>query len=299
MKVERLGAGPIITPQTDASIGPNINGPSLIRVPAWVHGPLGRYYLYFAAHRGMFIRLAYSDAIAGPWRVYSPGTLRLPESMFVDHIASPDVHVDQDAQEILMYYHGQCEDGTQATRLAVSRDGLHFRPMPERLGPWYFRVFGWNGLRYALTMPGTLYWSRTGRAPFERGPSILPPDTRHTAVWLDGVVLYIVFSRVGDCPERLLLSAVRLEPDWRRWRASSPPQILLEPDTAAEGRDLLLRPSERGEAVERLRELRDPAVFEDDGGRYLLYSVAGESGIAIARLAPDDPLMPASPGGVA
>jgi hypothetical protein len=32
-------------------------------------------------------------------------------------------------------------------------------------------------------------------------------------------------------------------------------------------------------------QLRDPAIFEDDDGRtYLLYSVAGESGIAIAEL---------------
>jgi len=30
--------------------------------------------------------------------------------------------------------------------------------------------------------------------------------------------------------------------------------------------------------------LRDPAIFEEDGNIYLLYSVAGELGIAIAAL---------------
>ncbi len=30
--------------------------------------------------------------------------------------------------------------------------------------------------------------------------------------------------------------------------------------------------------------LRDPAVYEESGKTYLLYAVAGESGIAIARL---------------
>jgi len=31
-------------------------------------------------------------------------------------------------------------------------------------------------------------------------------------------------------------------------------------------------------------DLRDPAIFEEYGRIYLLYSVAGESGIAIAEL---------------
>lgn len=57
MHVERLG--PIITPDTHPSAGTNINGPSLIRVPDWVDDPLGRYYLYFADHKGSDIRLAW------------------------------------------------------------------------------------------------------------------------------------------------------------------------------------------------------------------------------------------------
>ena len=32
------------------------------------------------------------------------------------------------------------------------------------------------------------------------------------------------------------------------------------------------------------RQLRDPAIFEEDGQTYLLYAVAGEQGLAIARL---------------
>ena len=39
-------------------MGDNINGPSLIRVPNWVEGRLSRYYLYFADHKGAYIRLA-------------------------------------------------------------------------------------------------------------------------------------------------------------------------------------------------------------------------------------------------
>ena len=51
-----------------------------------------------------------------------------------------------------------------------------------------------------------------------------------------------------------------------------------------EGANLPLRASQRGIAMQPMRELRDPAVFEDDGKTYLLYSVAGEHGIAIAQL---------------
>jgi hypothetical protein len=36
--------------------------------------------------------------------------------------------------------------------------------------------------------------------------------------------------------------------------------------------------------MERVRQLRDPALFEEEGRTYLLYSVAGESGIAIAEI---------------
>lgn len=45
MRVTRLTDAPIITPGLHPSIGKNIQGPSLIRVPDWVNEPLGTYYL--------------------------------------------------------------------------------------------------------------------------------------------------------------------------------------------------------------------------------------------------------------
>jgi hypothetical protein len=42
LAVRRLTGNPIITPASDSSIGTNINGPSVIRVPDWVERPLGR-----------------------------------------------------------------------------------------------------------------------------------------------------------------------------------------------------------------------------------------------------------------
>ena len=104
IRVERLVDSPIIRPEMDGSMGSNIAGPSLIRVPDWIERPLGRYYLYFADHRGTYIRLAYADALTGPWTTYEPGTLRLDQSHFPTtapapayaHVASPDVHIDHE-----------------------------------------------------------------------------------------------------------------------------------------------------------------------------------------------------------
>ena len=51
-----------------------------------------------------------------------------------------------------------------------------------------------------------------------------------------------------------------------------------------EGADLALEPSVRGQAITRVRQLRDPAVLDDDVRTWLLYCIAGESGVALAEL---------------
>ena len=48
MRTYRLLDRPIITPDLDPTIGVNIQGPSMIRVPDWIRDRLGAYYLYFA-----------------------------------------------------------------------------------------------------------------------------------------------------------------------------------------------------------------------------------------------------------
>lgn len=70
---------PLITPASSPSIGENINGPTLMRVPDFVQNPLGKYYLYFAHHNGKSIRMAYADSPAGPFTVYEPGALQLED----------------------------------------------------------------------------------------------------------------------------------------------------------------------------------------------------------------------------
>jgi hypothetical protein len=283
MRVERLSGNPIIRPHMDGRMGDNINGPSLIRVPEWIERPLGRYYLYFAHHRGEYIRLAYADRLDGPWATYEPGTLALADSSCFDHIASPDVHVDRDRREIRMYFHGKVEARLQATKVAVSRDGIHFTAFPHRLGNPYFRGFAWRGSWYALAMPGVFYRSKDGLSGFVEGPRLFSQHMRHSALKLDGDRLHVFYTNALDCPERILVSTIALRPDWYAWTPSDP-YTLLEPERDYEGADLPLEPSRRGRAPERVRQLRDPAIFREDGTDYLLYAVAGEHGLAIARL---------------
>jgi hypothetical protein len=267
----------------DARMGSNINGPSLISAPDWISQPLGRYYLYFAVHVGRYSRLAVADDLLGPWRIHSPGVLSLQQSYFHNHIASPDVHVVTERHQIWMYFYGQLESGGQATRVAVSKDGLRFEVLPDLLGPAYFRVFRWAGVHYSLAMPGAMHRSPDGLSAFARGPSLFSAAMRHSAVFIDKDMLTVIYSNVGDTPEQLLLPRIQLNPDWRTWE-SSVPKVLLSPQKRYEGGDLPVAPSERGMSNSCVRQLRDPAVFEEKGRRFLVFSVAGERGLALAEL---------------
>ena len=60
---------------------------------------------------------------------------------------------------------------------------------------------------------------------------------------------------------------------------------MLRPERAWEGANAPLVPSVRSTAEGSGKSMRDPAIFEEtDGSIYLLYAVAGESGIAIAEV---------------
>lgn len=283
--IKRFDTNPLIVPDMDERIGSNINGPSLIQVPNWIANPLGRYYLYFAHHQGRYIRLAYADEVQGPWRIHIPGALELEDSFFKGHIASPDVHVRHDRQEIWMYYHGCClpQPPSQVTRLAVSTDGLHFEAEAPILGRSYWRVFEWDGWYYTLEMPGRLRRSRDGRTHWEQGPLLFTPDMRHCAVRLVEQRLQVFYSNAGDCPERILRAEIDLRPDWNQWQ-TTPPVTVLEPEIEYEGAKLPLEASSRGAIHTSARQLRDPCIFSADGRTYLLYSVAGEFGIAGAQI---------------
>lgn len=288
MQAVRSASNPIIRPGMDERMGDNVNGPSLVRVPDWIESPLGRYYLYFAHHDGQYIRLAVSDAIEGPWRIHGPGVLTMAQAGFEGHVASPDVHVDHGKRRIRMYFHGSDRPsapgaGPQYTRLALSTDGLDFRAEPENLGAPYFRAFEWQGMHYAIGMPGIVYRSRDGVTGFERGADFGMPNLRHVAVVRDDAVLTMYFTAVGGCPETIQRGRIRLDRDWREWRLEDVEDVLA-PELDYEGAFAPRIPSSRGLVEAPAYQLRDPAIFREAGRTWLLYSVSGEAGIALAEI---------------
>ena len=318
----RLKQNPLITVETSRSLGDNVNGPSIIRVPSWIPHPLGRYYAYFGHHKGQFIRLAYADAVTGPWKVYVPGVVPVSETAFyrpqpdppdgpVDqfytHVASPEIYVDEAHKRLLLWTHGWWTNDQrwplglaearawarqngygQFTQSSESTDGLHFALRPAITKVSYLRVFPLDGYLYGMARLGQLLRSKDPLAAFEIGAN--PFDggpyaerVRHVATLLRGRTLFVFLTGIGDAPERVMLSTLDLSGDWKSWKAS-PPVELLRPEAPYECPGLPRVPSAAGEIEGPARQLRDPAIFEEAGTTYLFYSICGEQGLAAAQL---------------
>ncbi len=309
-------AQPIVDRSFDG-VGGNINGPSLIRIPDWIDpveraDPAAVYYLYFANHGGDNIRLAWASNIEGPYTMYNPdhGVLELGISVgnltISGHIASPNVHIDEDNRRIIMYFHGGSVkwNGTnhgQSTCVATSSLGLDFNQGVEEtiVGNFYYRAFEYSGDLYAIAKEGWVWksidpdnpwdptgvdltsrylWDRSATNPF----ADLGKTVRHNALTVAGDTLHVFYSCYPDMPERILHSTIDMSGDWNNWIASQPDEIL-EPEMDWEGTDLPPAMSRSGSAT-GVRQLRDPAVFEDiDGQTYLLYSGRGEEAIGLGQ----------------
>jgi hypothetical protein len=292
----------------------------VIRVPDWVERPLGRYYMYFAHHKGHYIRLAYANDIAGPWTVHEPGTVHVrdtaffraqpdpPDSAdgFYTHVASPEIYVDNERRQIVMWFHGWWTNGEmwpggaaarawanqrgygQQTQVAESRDGIRFDIKPTITRASYLRVFPFENRFYGMARLGLLLRSDTllgaftaGSNPFREGP--YAGRVRHVAALRRGTTLHVFFSAIGDAPERIMHTSMSLEGDWGSWRVG-PARDVLQPETAYECPTLPNEPSAAGDIEGPARQMRDPAVFEEAGRAWLFYTVCGEQGIAAAEL---------------
>lgn len=280
-RVQRFSTNPLIAPTSSTTLGDNINGPSVILAPDWLPNPLGKYYMYFAHHAGTFIRLAYADQLEGPWIIYEPGTLQLSEAeAFRCHIASPDVHVDEQSKEIRMYFHGLAKARPgQWTGVAYSKDGIQFTPKQDILGKFYFRVWQWQNNWYALAKNNNEGWGELYRAPHPDGPFELRgnflKDMRHAAVMVDGHILRIFYSRVGDAPELILNANVDMREDWLKWKPTQPAEVL-RPCEDYEGTLYPINPSGHG-AMIGVNELRDPFVLKENDRQTIFYTGSGES----------------------
>jgi hypothetical protein len=318
----RVPQNPLITVNSSKTLGGNVNGPTVIRVPAWVERPLGRYYMYFANHMGDFVRFAYADSVTGPWTIYEPGVLHVkdtafyrpqpdPAEMLADfytHVASPEILVDAGRRQIVMWVHGWWTQGErwplqpaeartwarakgygQYTQAAVSSDGLHFTVQPAITRTSYLRVFERDGAFYGVSRLGLVSRASDRLGSFEPGPLLFRASSyanrvRHVGLVLRGSRMYVFFTGIGDAPERVLVSSVELSEDWRSWKASTPLDVL-SPEAPYECIDLPNAPSDAGDIDHPARQIRDPFVFEDGGKTFLFYSTCGEQGIAAAEIA--------------
>jgi len=321
IKVARFKQNPLITPRTSRSLGTNVNGPTVIRVPDWVQRPLGRYYMYFGNHMGEFIRLAYADDLAGPWKIHEPGVLQVRDTAmfrpgpdpketledFYTHIASPEILIDRGQRRLVMWFHGWWTKGerwpadpaaarawaqkngySQFTQAAMSTDGLQFDVEPAITRTPYLRVFQHDGYYYGVSRLGRLSRSKDPLASFELGPNPFRDGPyagriRHVALMLRGSRLYVFFTAIGDTPERVMLSTIDLAGEWTTWRASAAIDVI-QPETAYECTNLFNQPSEAGDIAIPVRQIRDPFLFEEGGRAYLFYSICGEQGIAAGEI---------------
>ena len=317
----RFAQNPLITTRTSATLGDNINGPTVIRVPAWVPQPLGRYYMYFGHHMGGFIRLAYADAIEGPWQIHEPGVMPVrdtalfrpqpdpPENLenFYTHVASPEIEIDHERQRLVLWFHGWWTEGkmwpigepaarewarangySQFTQSATSNDGLHFTALPPITRTSYLRVWRRDGALLGMGRLGQLWRSPDALSAFEPGPNpfrggAYANRVRHVALVQRGSLIHVFFTAIGDAPERILMSTVSLSGDWSTWTASTPVEVL-QPEAPFECATLPKVPSVAGDIKAPARQLRDPAIFEENGRTFLFYSFCGEQGIAAAEL---------------
>jgi len=132
-------------------------------------------------------------------------------------------------------------------------------------------------------MPGYMFRSADGLTNFAPGPQFSNRNMRHNALLIRGNTLYVFWTQAGHALERIVLSTIEMVDDWMNWTESEFTEIL-RPVNEWEGATLEISPSRRGYIDIPVNQLRDPAIYEEDGSVYLLYSVAGESGIALARI---------------
>jgi hypothetical protein len=352
--ITRLNSGqPIITEAMFEALGAttyesyNINGPSVIRVPDWIAPenraePNATYYMYFAHHGGNYIRMAWAMDVEGPWHLYQVGSgvgigdrgvLDLGSDDKIDldngvtisnHVASPDVFVEDKDQRIVMYFHAGSVvvNGTglgQKSLVATSSDGLEFNDgiEPVALGRFYFRVFEYKGNLYATSNSGYLFkaldpndpwtpptgfdfkddlWAIRSDSPFQNDIDDAnfadvadePLRVRHSTVRLVGDTLEVLYTRIGDCPERIMMSTMDLSVgDYELWDSTFPSREILQAELDWEGGDIPPTNSQGSTAPENVNQLRDPYIFKDNDGRlYLFYCGRGEDAIGVAHIRP-------------
>ena len=204
----RFPQNPIVTPASSPSIGDNINGPSLIRVPAWVERPLGRYYLYFSSpgntsacmptscqDRGRFTSRARSDSRRRRAASITSRRRTCMSTMPGVRSSCTSLSVRRQHRQQRPRRHQRTED--------VSGDFGRWSSLPvgaQPLGPRISacstgaRLLRHRARRHRPALAGTCgrHLSRTDSDRRDSGRLL-----RHAAVDVHGDVLRVYYSRIG------------------------------------------------------------------------------------------------------
>jgi hypothetical protein len=174
------------------------------------------------------------------------------------------------------------EQGEQVSYRAVSADGLDWQVAGPPTAETYLRVFTVRGRTFAMARGGVLM-ALADDGTFRSGPAPIPRPIRHVAVLVRGDRLHVVYSCIGDAPERLLHTELDLSADWSDWPQATPEAELMSPDRSWEGGGLPIYPSRIG-ATDLANQLRDPALFVEGDQVWLVYAGGGEAVLGLARL---------------
>ena len=276
----------------------NICNPCIIKVPEWVKDSLGKYYLYYADHRGKYIKFAFSNFIFNNWRSKLDIIININSfNNAINHIASPEIYIDDIKKKfyLLTHSHSATHKG-QWTYVSESNNGLHFKVVNDKpLAPFYLRVFKYNNFFYGVSKGGNLWKTNELIREFYPCQNLFDPSksnellhnyegaVRHVGLFVENNILYIFYSKIGDKPERIYFSKLNLEKNDKNWKFNSETE-LLRPTMDFEGANLPLLKSKPGDTPVAENALRDPYLFKINSNYYLAYCVQGEFGIAIAEI---------------
>jgi len=215
---------------------PNMNGPMPIRPRPWMHKELQQFpvILYYSSHNDNvkgFVQLM-GGGEGQPWKMIIPNKnleLSFPETR-CESLHSPSIFVEDDSRRLYMYIHGHsCGVNGQPTMLLISEDGISWKmenndpphqqkllleqlfylTVPVPIGDYYYALAKTQENSVGSAM---LLRARALTGPFEEGP-ILARGLRHMdIIHVVGSTMYIVFTMIGDAPERILLGTIELPP---------------------------------------------------------------------------------------
>lgn len=277
----------------------NINGPSCLRTPNFIKNPLGKYLLYFAHHAGKFIRIAYSDEIFTNWKILNHRINKVSEkTIFHDHVASPDLYVDNVENKIYMFFHSRIKGSRmQQTFLSKSNDGINFELVGDSLDlPFYFRHVITETKTFAVTKGGNMYvnsispiisaWRALNNINSGNSNEEVMHNKfgsiRHVSLIYYMKTLIVFYTKIGDAPERIYAAKIE-ENEKGLWLISKEFEIT-RPELNFEGVNLNITASVSGPSLQEENSLRDPYVLQDGENYYIFYACAGESGIAVGKL---------------